>query len=70
MAIHNNQLTELIKELKNKIDEHDIQFAGIYETLENMLDEQVDKKAKEIKWKNGERIGLKNNYKCCMFNFE
>ena len=59
LAIHNNQLIELMKELKGRIDEHDTQFAGIYETLENMLDEQVDKKAKEIEWKNRERIGFK-----------
>lgn len=58
-AIQNKELIEILKQLRNKVDAHDEQFNQIYETLENMLDEQVYKKEKELEWKNRERIGFK-----------
>lgn len=58
-AIQNKELIEILHQLRNKVDAHDEQFNQIYETLENMLDEQVDKKAKELEWKNRQRIGFK-----------
>lgn len=58
-AIQNKDLIEILNQLKNKVDAHDEQFNQIYETLENLLDEQVDKKANELEWKNRERIGFK-----------
>ncbi len=58
-AIQNKELIEILNQLRSKVDSHDEQFNQIYETLENMLDEQVDKKAKELEWKNRTRIGFK-----------
>jgi phage regulator Rha-like protein len=58
-AIQNKELIEILNQLRNKVDAHDEQFNQIYETLENMLDEQVDKREKELEWKNRERIGFK-----------
>lgn len=58
-AIQNKELIEILNKLKDKVDGHDEQFNQIYETLENLLDEQVDKKSKEVKWENRERIGFK-----------
>lgn len=58
-AIHNKELIEILNKLRDKVDSHDEQFNQIYETLENLLDEQVDKKSKEVKWENRERIGFK-----------
>lgn len=58
-AIQNKELIEILNQLRNKIDAHDEQFNQIYETLENMLDEQVDKKEKKLEWENRERIGFK-----------
>ncbi len=55
LAIKNNELIELIKELRGKIDEHDLQLVGIYDAIENLLDERVEKKS----WENRERIGFK-----------
>lgn len=55
LAIKNNELIELIKELRGRIDEHDVQFSGIYDAIENLLDEKTEKES----WKNRERIGFK-----------
>lgn len=52
-------INEQLTILKNKIGDHDAQLNQIYEAIENMLDEQIDKKAKELEWENRERIGFK-----------
>ncbi len=55
-----NQLQKFREELHERINCHDEQLNQIYETLENMLDEQMDKKSKDLEWRNRERIGFKN----------
>ena len=55
LAIKNNELIELIKELRGRIDEHDVQLVGIYDAIENLLDKKVEKES----WENRERIGFK-----------
>ncbi|MBS1639760.1 MAG: ORF6N domain-containing protein [Bacteroidetes bacterium] len=54
-----NQLQKLKEELHERINVHDSQLNQIYEALENMLDEQIDKKTKELEWEKRERIGFK-----------
>ena len=49
------RLEDLRKELHENIGEHDIQLAGIYEAIENLLDEKAEKQA----WETRERIGFK-----------
>ena len=49
----------LIKELRDRIDEHDIQLNSIYDVLENMLDKKEEDKLQKIKWEKRERIGFK-----------
>lgn len=46
---------EQLKEIKEKLGEHDGQLNQIYDALENLLDE----KASERKWQERERIGFK-----------
>jgi hypothetical protein len=58
-AIQNKELIEILNKLRDKVDSHDVQFNQIYETLENLLDEKVEKKAEELNWKNRTRIGFK-----------
>ncbi len=53
------QLYNLREELIERIEGHDAQLNQIYDAIENMLDEQVDKKVKQIDWENRERIGFK-----------
>jgi len=48
-----------LKQIKERIGEHDVQLNQIYDALENLLDE----KAAQRKWDDRERIGFKNSAK-------
>ena len=50
-----SDLHDKIKQIQERISEHDVQLNHIYEALENLLDE----KAIERKWEDRERIGFK-----------
>jgi ORF6N domain-containing protein len=54
-AIQYTDVIEQLKELKDKIGNHDAQLNQIYDVIENLLDE----KAEEKKWNERERIGYK-----------
>jgi hypothetical protein len=49
-----------MENLKNHLGEHDVQLNSIYEAIEKLLDDKVDKQLEEEKWKNRKRIGFKN----------
>ena len=55
------QIQELRIELQNRIGEHDVQLASIYDALENLLDKKEDENEEKKKWMERERIGFKNN---------
>src|SRR6478736_5107160 len=44
---------EQLKQIKDRLGEHDVQLSQIYDAMENMLDE----KAAQRKWNERERIG-------------
>ena len=48
-------LKEQLKEIRQKLGEHDVQLNQIYDAMENLLDE----KAAQRKWDERERIGFK-----------
>jgi phage regulator Rha-like protein len=50
-----NDLKEQLKEIKERLGEHDTQLNQIYDAMENLLDE----KAAQRKWEERERIGFK-----------
>ena len=52
------QIQELRIELKNRIGEHDVQLASIYDALENLLDKKEDENEEKRKWLERERIGF------------
>ena len=54
-----DQLQALREELHGRIDIHDAQLGQIYEAIENLLDQNADRKEKEEAWKNRNRIGFK-----------
>ena len=58
-ANKNAAVLDLVKKLKERIEEHDEQLNRIYDALENMLDAKEDEKQKVIKWQTRERIGFK-----------
>ena len=53
------QLHELRTELQNRIGEHDVQLASIYDALENLLDKKGDENEQAQQWKERQRIGFK-----------
>ncbi|MBI2731607.1 MAG: ORF6N domain-containing protein [Sphingobacteriales bacterium] len=57
VLIQENNLREQLKQIKERIGEHDVQLNQIYDAMENLLDE----KASQRKWEERERIGFKGN---------
>ena len=49
----------LVKELKGRINEHDVQLSSIYVAIEGLLDEKEKNNTKKIGWEERERIGFK-----------
>lgn len=56
IVLRGNDLSEQLKQIKDRLGEHDIQLNSIYDAIENLLDE----KAAQIKWNERDRIGFKN----------
>jgi phage regulator Rha-like protein len=54
ILLKQNDLKEQLKEIKQKLGEHDAQLNLIYDAMENLLDE----KAAQKKWDERERIGF------------
>ena len=55
ILLKQNDIKEQLREIKERIGEHDVQLNQIYDAMENLLDE----KAAERKWDERERIGFK-----------
>ncbi len=55
LAIQQMDLRTQMREIKERLGEHDIQLNQIYDAMENLLDE----KAAQKKWDDRERIGFK-----------
>ncbi|MGG9971041.1 ORF6N domain-containing protein [Ferruginibacter sp. SUN002] len=55
VLLKQNDIKEQLKEIKERIGEHDVQLNQIYDAMENLLDE----KAAQRKWDERERIGFK-----------
>jgi hypothetical protein len=53
--LRQNDLKEQMKEIREKLGEHDVQLNQIYDAMENLLDE----KAGQRKWDDRQRIGFK-----------
>ena len=55
----NKKIAEQIKQIFERIGEHDVQLSAIYDAMENMMEENVDEKIEKQKWAERERIGFK-----------
>lgn len=55
VLIQESDLLEQLKQIKERIGEHDTQLNQLYDAMENLLDENTGKK----KWEERERIGFK-----------
>jgi hypothetical protein len=57
VLLRQTDLKQQLKEIKEKLGEHDAQLNQLYDAMENLLDE----KAAERKWEERERIGFKSS---------
>jgi phage regulator Rha-like protein len=55
VLIQESDLREQMKQIKERIGDHDIQLNQLYDAMENLLDEKVAQK----KWEDRRRIGFK-----------
>lgn len=55
IVFRQSDLKEQLKEIKERLGEHDVQLNQIYDAMENLLDE----KAAQRKWEDRERIGFR-----------
>jgi hypothetical protein len=55
LTIQQMDLKEQLKQITERIEEHDVQLNQIYDAMENLLDD----KAAQRKWDERERIGFK-----------
>ncbi len=59
LALKQNDLKEQLEEIKQHLGEHDMQLKSIYDAIENLLDDKVEKKSGAER----EPIGFKMNKK-------
>lgn len=62
-ALNYKELAVQIFELKQTVGNHNEQLNQIYEALENLLDDKMDKEIHKKMWSNRERIGFKTSKK-------
>ena len=55
ILLKQTDIREQLKQIKERLGEHDTQLSSIYDAIENLLDE----KASQTKWDDRERIGYK-----------
>ena len=55
ILLKQSDLKEQLKEIKQRLGEHDVQLNSIFDAMENLLDE----KAAQRKWEDRDRIGFK-----------
>jgi phage regulator Rha-like protein len=54
-----NLLATKIEALQIHLGEHDAQLNSIFEAIENLLDDKIDKEFEQEKWRNRKRIGFR-----------
>ncbi len=60
-ALQYSRLANQIETLRMYLGEHDVQLKNIYEAIENLLDDKVDKKVEREMWANRKRIGFRTD---------
>lgn len=50
-----SNINEQLAEIKERIGEHDVQLNELYDAMDNLLDEKIA----QLKWKDREKIGFK-----------
>ena len=61
-AVQQKDITVQLREIRDRLGEHDIQLSCIYDAIENLLDDKPSEEPVPRKWDERERIGFKNKY--------
>ena len=59
ITLQQADLKAQLKQIKERLGEHDVQLNHIYDAMEDLLDEN----ASRCRWEDRERIGFKNSFK-------
>ncbi|MEO7924181.1 MAG: hypothetical protein ABIR30_10925 [Chitinophagaceae bacterium] len=57
IVFQQGDIKEQLRQIQERITDHDIQLSSIYEAIENLLDD----KAAQKKWEDRDRIGFKKS---------
>jgi hypothetical protein len=57
-AVAQDGLTQQLRQIVERLDEHDVQLNSIYDAIENLLEEKVEEKTKGKNWEDRDRIGF------------
>ncbi|PWS26867.1 DNA-binding protein [Pedobacter yonginense] len=55
ILLRQNNMNEQLLEIKERLGEHDVQLNELYDAMDNLLDEKIA----QLKWKDREKIGFK-----------
>jgi ORF6N domain len=58
-AMQYSKLADQIETLRMHFGKHDVQLNSIYDAIENLLDDKIEKELKQNKWSKRKRIGFK-----------
>ena len=61
IVLSKNSIAIKLQLLSEKVDGHDAQLNSIYEAIENLLDDKIDKELEKEEWHNRKRIGFKSD---------
>lgn len=54
IVMQHNNIAEQLQQLHDRLGEHDVQLAQIYDAIENLLEEKAEQKS----WENRQKIGF------------
>lgn len=61
-AVQQKDITVQLREIRDRLGEHDIQLSCIYDAIENLLDDKPSEEPVPKMWDERERIGFKNKH--------
>lgn len=62
-VIEQKDISVQLREIRDRLGEHDVQLSSIYDAIENLLDDEPSKETLPKMWDERERIGFRNNHR-------
>ncbi len=61
-VIQQKDISDQLREIRDRLGEHDVQLSSIYDAIENLLDDEPSKETMPKMWDERERIGFRNKH--------